>query len=758
MKSYILAAVMALGFFQASLLAQTSSSLFYDNPPHAGQVLDANPQFPDLTGAGREIDFDSLNMAFTGNWPSGQSFSISASETGDTLFVGEGGMMLVLNITDPYNPVQIAAIHARAIIDDSYYDAPTGRLFLAAYFSGIEVWDVGDFSNPTRISRIPCTSYPRGGVYARGNYVYIATVADGFWVADISDPANPVMVGHRPIPGSAFIWDSDYQGDYAYLAVSTAGMRVIDFSNPVNPVIAGSFTGMTSGLCVRDTLAYIASSSLGFRILNIKNPASITLKGSCTLGGNPSDVTLSGNYAFVANSTTDQGGVNVVDISNPSLPVLVTTYPGFQTFIAGTGDAIGATGGTEGCLVLDVSDPLQPVEAYAWPLAGFTYQLTVDGNYGYTGSNGFRVFDLGDVSNPVQVGYNSTDGSLVSIKDTVAVYILKSMTANNKVYTMDISEPTAPYKLGQYNAPAMTWDLALYGNYAFVGCWWDGVRIIDFSNPSAPVMKSHDFGWYNGAEPGVDFCYVQALDIYGNYLYIVDYGPFEAEDTKGLYIFDITDPENPVLISRFATMVSTAQDVRAWGDYVYVADGSGGMEVIDVSDPILPVTAGYCSLPDGATGVDISWPFVFVSDYILGGVQVVDVSVPVFPFVTAYYEPSGVFAEGVTVKDNFVFVGDGVCGFQVYDLLTATDVADALQVTKAFSVYPNPASRQITIETSTASTDDHISIINLDGQEIIRQQIIKPRTIIDISNLSAGIYFVQLTNEKIVETQKVMKW
>lgn len=742
MKNFILAACIGLTWMQ--LNAQFSSSLLQPDLPRAGQTLAENAPALLPHNTGREIDFDSLNMAFTGNWPAGQSFSISASATGDTLFVGEGGMMVVLDITDPYNPVQITAIHARAIIDDSYYDASSGRLYLAAYFSGIEVWDVGDFSNPSRICRIPCTSYPRGGVFGRGDYVYIATVADGFWVADISDPANPVFVGHRVIPGNAFIWDSDFQGDYAYLAVSSAGMRVIDFSNPADPIIKGSYTGMTNGLCVRDTLCYIASSSFGFRILNVKNPAAITLQGSCTLGGNPSDVTLSGNYAFVANSTTDQGGINVVDISNPSQPDLVVTSAGFQTYIAGTGDAIGATGGTEGCLVLDISDPTLPADAFAWPLAGFTYELTVDGNYGYTGSNGFRVFDLSDPADPVQVGFHATDGSLVAIRDTVAVYILKSMTANNKVYMMDIADPENPYKLGQYNSPVMTWDLALKDNYAFVGCWWDGIRIIDFSDPAAPVMKSHDFGWYNGAVPGEDFCYVQALDIYGNYLYVVDYGPFAEEDTKGLYVFDITDPINPVLLSRYATLLSTGQDIRAWGDFVYVADGSGGLEVIDVTDPMMPVTAGYCSLPDGATGMDVSWPFVLVSDYILGGVQVVDVTVPAFPFVTAYYKPTGVFAEGVDIKDGYVYVADGVCGFQVYDLLTATGLPEAEHRSEAPGIHPNPAVSQITVDIPVLYNNGWLSVFDARGREIIREKVTGRTMTVDVGFLPAGVYLLHL--------------
>jgi hypothetical protein len=393
------------------------------------------------------------------------------------------------------------------------------------------------------------------------------------------------------------------------------------------------------------------------------------------------------------------------------------------------------------------------VEAYVWPLAGFTYEVEIDGSFGYTGSNGFRVFDMSDMANPVQVGYHSASGSLVAIRDTVAVYIPKSMTANNPVHIMDISDPYQPEKVGQYMAPVMTWDIVLKGHYAFVACWWDGFRVIDFSNPSAPALKAHEFGWFNGAEPGVDFCYVQALDIYGDYLYLADYQPFSNEDTKGLYVFDISDPENPQFMSRYATIMSYVQDIRAWGNYVYAADGNGGLEVIDVTDPYLPYTAGHCSLPDGATGVDISWPFVFVSDYILGGVQVVDVTVPGSPFVTAYYKPSGVFAQGVTVKDNYVVAGDGVCGFQVYNLLTATGIDKPVTNNKLeLWVYPNPSGNFLSASFSLHQPSLVIlRILDIAGRElkeISHQEYESGDHTLLFSNLALppGIYFLEMTS------------
>jgi hypothetical protein len=73
------------------------------------------------------------------------------------------------------------------------------------------------------------------------------------------------------------------------------------------------------------------------------------------------------------------------------------------------------------------------------------------------------------------------------------------------------------------------------------------------------------------------------------------------------------------------------------------------------------------------------------------------------------------------------------------------------------SIYPNPAIDKITVEILGITKESQLSIINSTGQELISQQTIGPKTIIDISNLPSGVYFVRLTNDKTVEVGKFIK-
>jgi hypothetical protein len=74
-----------------------------------------------------------------------------------------------------------------------------------------------------------------------------------------------------------------------------------------------------------------------------------------------------------------------------------------------------------------------------------------------------------------------------------------------------------------------------------------------------------------------------------------------------------------------------------------------------------------------------------------------------------------------------------------------------------FSLYPNPAGDKITIEISEHQAPCQLSMMNLNGEEVLSLTLIKPKTKIDISNLPNGIYFVRVTNDKSVEVGKLVK-
>lgn len=711
------------------------------------------------------IDFDSSNASFKGNYPFSYSYALAMSPEGDLVFVGSGGGIYVTDVSDPQNPAILSEVRTRSLVDQCTYDPVTKRLYVCAYFSGIEIWDLTVPENPARMSRFPTEPYPRSGIAFIGDYL-IFTTNYSIWSLDVSDPYHPAIADELFLANN-LISQMYLKGNTAYVVMSSQGVKLVNVSNPLDLQLITSY-GFLSGneIDIAGNFLYGINSSGALTILNITDSLHIVYAGGLNVGGFTYDIEVFNNKAYIAKVSTD-GGLQIVDVTAPATPVSISLYPGDYEFLTGMGDYTYLSRNST-FSILDVSDSssVQYVSGFDFP--GFVNDVAVSGTYAYTGSNGFRVLDVSDSTHPVEVGFADIDGSLVEVAgNSVVVYSPYSMTANNTFYTMDVSDPTNPVSLDSYTCPAMTWDLVVKDDLVFIACWWDGVRIFNISDPTNIIQLSRVMGWQTGGVPGVEWCYAQAIDVEGNYLYIVDYQPFSNEDTYGLYIIDISNPSSPFLVNRFQNITSNPQDVNVENGYAYIADGYGGVEVVDVYDPMNPSVIGYVDLIDGSTGIKVDGEYAYVSEYILGGLQIVDISNPATPTLIGWYQPSGVFALGVESFNGFVYISDGLGGIQIYRNLLVNPVSvepDGIVVNdfKLEQNYPNPFNPSTVISwQSPVSSHQTLKVYDILGNEVaILVDEYKPAGSYEVefnaSTLPSGTYFYQLRAGSFVEMKKMI--
>ena len=284
----------------------------------------------------------------------------------------------------------------------------------------------------------------RSGVFVVDSYAYVTggnSRKGGMQVIDITDPANPNIVGSVDTPGYAT--DIFVDGSYAYVTDITSGLQIIDISDPTNPNILGSVDtpGTSRGIYVKNSYAYVADNESGIQIIDISDPANPNIAGSTEIqNAYGSEIFVAGSYAYIAD--TYSNSLKVIDIANPADPTVVGSVdmPSMAKDVYVSGSYAYVAASTQGLQIVDITDPNFP---------------------NIVGSS-----DVPDIAKSVFVS-----GSYAFIAD-----------ANSRLRVIDISDPTEPVFIGSIDTLGSPECTYVAGSYAYVANLSRGLQIIDISN------------------------------------------------------------------------------------------------------------------------------------------------------------------------------------------------------------------------------------------------------------------------------------
>ena len=328
---------------------------------------------------------------------------------GDHAYVGAYGAGLqVIRVADPIALTPVAACETPdqtvflAISGDYVCQIDCSTSILLP--SHLRVTDIKDPLNPTSVGSCQLPGWFVYRVVIAGDYAYVAAESypQGFLeVVSIADPANPTLVGSCATPAPAH--DVAISGDFAYVAQADSCVQAVDISDPIHPVLAGrcpipSASSWFSGIAVSGDHAYV-TGQIDFCVIDITDPVHPTFTGSCALPDSPFNLAISGNHAYVADGAW--GGLQVVDITNPSAPAVVGSYPfypnGTAMGIAISGDRAYVAGGNGGLREVDITDPTHPTPVDACALSDWAGNSVVaSGDYAYVAqrSAGLQVVEV----------------------------------------------------------------------------------------------------------------------------------------------------------------------------------------------------------------------------------------------------------------------------------------------------------------------------------------------------------------------------
>jgi hypothetical protein len=256
--------------------------------------------------------------------------------------------------------------------------------------------------------------------------------------------------------------------------------------------------------------------------------------------------------------------------------------------------------------------------------------------------------------------------------------------------------------VGRCNTPGYAYDVDVSGSYAYVADYYQGLRIIDISNPQAPVEVGHCDSARNAVHVLVrdSLAYV-ASHSYG--LRVVDVrdpanpvfvGVFPALPSQGIYnvdlrhsvayaissipcpspqalrSIDVTDPANMVQRDSILAGEGTGQHLglRVQGDNIFLNSSSAPeFLVFNIADPDSLVQIGGCALP-AHPGFEIQARDSFAyTTCAMSGLVIVKISNPAQPRVVGQVAvPS--YAYGVDLSGAHAMVTAGSAGLRVEDV------------------------------------------------------------------------------------------
>ncbi len=632
---------------------------------------------------------------------------------GDYIYTGFGRAFSVIDGSDPSHPARVAYIFFPGAGEITDIEIAGSYAYATVGSHGLAVVDISDPLNPVEVGvcEFPLPDGWPLAVEISGTMAYVGQ-GDKLRAIDIVSPTRPVEVGSATISGMNAA-DVAITGRYAYVAGRDGGLRVVDVLTPTAPSEVGFCTtdiGYATGVDVAGDYAYVSDAAIGdaystamLRVVDIAAPASPTVVGSeeVLLGANADayGVQVVGDHAYVAGfapiGAGRYGGLEVIDISDPTQPDRVTNYvtpdvsSGYDIVVAG-GYAFLTTSYSGEVLIVDVSDLGGLSEVGSFKVPEDPTDIVAVDDYAYLFDWGLKVVDISAPASPLLVGEFEvsppiSSNGYVHVRGDHA-YLANSMA---DLWVVDVSDPTNPTGVGSCEANGR--DIDLRGNYAYLP---DGdLTIVDVANPNAPAPVG------TFAIPG----FAQRIDIAGDHAYVLADGD--------LRVLDLTNPTAPQQVGS-RDLPDLSNDIAVSGDHAYVVAYDDQLRVIDVSDPTAPGAPISRTITGDGRRIAIQGDYAYIAtDHTervshtltyYGVVSVVDISNPISAHeVTTYRVPYDYGELTHAAGDYAYLIGETTGLYTLRIVPLALQVAPASITMMVEEGGPDPAPR--TLEVARAS-------------------------------------------------------
>lgn len=219
--------------------------------------------------------------------------------------------------------------------------------------------------------------------------------------------------------------------------------------------------------------------------------------------------------------------------------------------------------------------------------------------------------------------------------------------AEDGLVILDVSNPQSPRQLGHIDTSFNAYGIFLAGSRVFVAESFKGLQIYDISNPRAPLLEGSQTNRHSASD----------VAVHGDLAILVG-GPFSGPDGF-LQTINIANPRSPVVVGNLEFRESRAVDIKLSYPYAFVATGSSGLAVVDISDPRTPKVVLSGIGLGNVSGLELDGPYLYFTTQSPGAdtVTILDISEPTRPELIGSMPVEG--AEHVSVRGGIIGVGAG---------------------------------------------------------------------------------------------------
>jgi hypothetical protein len=477
---------------------------------------------------------------------------------------------------------------------------------------------------------------------------YIADDAVGLVIASLADAARPRTLGVENTPGTASA--VAVAGALAYVADLQLGVRVDNVTDPGAPFMIRNLPtpGLAQGLALGHGFLYVADDLGGLLVIDARTPGSESIVYTLDAGTTVRDVSLDGEALFVARGSA---GVSIYELSIPARPRPSVRF-GARGFSEGVSAVAGRAVTCEtagGVRLVDATTPAPaPEQDREQPPGGELLAVAARDSLVVAADStlGLRTYLAGPGGLVPQGALALGGGARRVLLDGTRAFVARGPAGVEQV---DVSSASAPASVGTVPSSSQTTGMAVDGDVMYLARGSAALVEVDLTGASAPRGRSLNARIAVDVAITATHLYVPTVD--GQLLVVTravfdgqlsgvpldgvptrivmgrgDAGlgvPLETDYAwvamrsgmrgPGVVAMNLFSPLTPSEVAFVATP-GPAEAVALADDRLYVGQGDGGVEVLDVSDPGAVVHLGFYPARDRVSDVAASAGRIHAAD------------------------------------------------------------------------------------------------------------------------------------------------